>query len=43
MSALERARAVKLMAFDVDGVMTDGRLYFTATGEEMKAFHSRDG
>ena len=31
------------MAFDVDGVMTDGRLYFTASGEEMKAFHSRDG
>lgn len=43
MSALERARNVRLMAFDVDGVMTDGRLYFTATGEEMKAFHSRDG
>ncbi len=43
MSALERARIVKLMAFDVDGVMTDGHLYFTATGEEMKAFHSRDG
>jgi len=43
MSAIERAGKVRLMAFDVDGVMTDGRLYFTASGEEMKAFHSRDG
>lgn len=43
MSALERAAKVRLMAFDIDGVMTDGRLYFTASGEEMKAFHSRDG
>ena len=43
MSALEKAGKVRLMAFDVDGVMTDGRLYFTASGEEMKAFHSRDG
>jgi 3-deoxy-D-manno-octulosonate 8-phosphate phosphatase (KDO 8-P phosphatase) len=43
MSALHKAGKVRLMAFDVDGVMTDGRLYFTASGEEMKAFHSRDG
>jgi 3-deoxy-D-manno-octulosonate 8-phosphate phosphatase (KDO 8-P phosphatase) len=43
MSAIERARAVRLMAFDVDGVLTDGRLYFGATGEETKAFHTRDG
>lgn len=43
MSALDKAGKVRLMAFDVDGVMTDGRLYFTASGEEMKAFHSRDG
>lgn len=43
MSALEQAANVRLMAFDVDGVMTDGRLYFTASGDELKAFHSRDG
>ncbi len=43
MGASDRAKNVRLMAFDIDGVMTDGRLYFTASGEEMKAFHSRDG
>ncbi|MGB0129606.1 MAG: HAD hydrolase family protein [Rhodocyclaceae bacterium] len=43
MTAVERARAIRLMAFDIDGVMTDGRLYFTPAGEEIKAFHSRDG
>lgn len=43
MNAAERAKNVRLMAFDIDGVMTDGRLYFTAAGEEMKAYHSRDG
>ena len=43
MGASDRARNVRLMAFDIDGVMTDGRLYFTASGEEVKAFHSRDG
>jgi 3-deoxy-D-manno-octulosonate 8-phosphate phosphatase (KDO 8-P phosphatase) len=41
--ALARAREVRLMGFDVDGVLTDGRLYFTAEGDTMKAFHSRDG
>ena len=40
---VERARKVRLAVFDVDGVMTDGRLYLTDSGEEMKAFHSRDG
>lgn len=40
---LERARGLRLMAFDVDGVMTDGSLYFTPEGREMKAFNSRDG
>lgn len=43
MSALERAKLLQLMAFDVDGVLTDGRLYFTANGDEMKAFSSLDG
>lgn len=43
MGATEHARGIRLMAFDIDGVMTDGRLYFTPAGEEIKAFHSRDG
>ncbi|AGA91467.1 3-deoxy-D-manno-octulosonate 8-phosphate phosphatase, YrbI family [Thioflavicoccus mobilis 8321] len=40
---LTRARAIRLVIFDVDGVLTDGRLYFDANGQEYKAFHSRDG
>jgi len=42
-AALERTRALKLMAFDVDGVLTDGTLYLTDGGEEMKSFHTLDG
>ncbi len=42
-NAAERARCVKLMLFDVDGVLTDGRLYLSDSGEEMKAFNTRDG
>ncbi len=41
--AYERARAVKLVIFDVDGVLTDGRIYINDSGDEMKGFHSRDG
>lgn len=37
------ARQIKLMGFDVDGVLTDGTLYFTSQGDEMKAFNSLDG
>lgn len=37
------ASKVKLLLLDVDGVLTDGRLYFSNSGEEMKAFHSLDG
>lgn len=40
---LERAHNVRLMIFDVDGVMTDGSLYYTDSGEELKAFNSLDG
>ena len=40
---LEKARKVKLLLMDCDGVLTDGRLYFTEKGEEMKVFHVRDG
>jgi 3-deoxy-D-manno-octulosonate 8-phosphate phosphatase (KDO 8-P phosphatase) len=38
-----RAAAIRLLVLDVDGVLTDGRLYFTAHGEETKCFHVRDG
>jgi 3-deoxy-D-manno-octulosonate 8-phosphate phosphatase (KDO 8-P phosphatase) len=34
---------IQLLVLDVDGVLTDGRLYFTARGETLKAFHVRDG
>ncbi len=39
----ERARKIKLLIMDCDGVLTDGRLYFGASGEELKVFHARDG
>lgn len=35
--------AVRLVAFDVDGVLTDGRLYLDDQGHELHAFHVRDG
>lgn len=38
-----RARALKLMVFDVDGVLTDGSLYLSDSGEEIKAFNTLDG
>src|SRR5215210_6057294 len=38
-----RAKKIKLLLMDCDGVLTDGRLYFTERGEEMKVFHVRDG
>ncbi len=37
LTATERASRVKLMIFDVDGVLTDGGLLFTAEGDTMKA------
>ena len=40
---LDRASKIELVIFDVDGVLTDGRLYLSDTGQESKAFHSRDG
>lgn len=41
---LERkAKKVKLLILDVDGVMTDGRIIFDNNGNEIKAFHVRDG
>ena len=40
---LARARRIKLLLMDCDGVLTDGRLYFAQNGEELKVFHVRDG
>jgi len=38
-----RAAKVSLLALDVDGVLTDGRIYFTAQGDEIKSFSILDG
>ena len=39
----ERARRVRLVSCDVDGVLTDGRVYVDDEGRESKAFHALDG
>ena len=39
----ERVKKIKLLLMDCDGVLTDGRLYFSERGEELKVFHARDG
>jgi 3-deoxy-D-manno-octulosonate 8-phosphate phosphatase (KDO 8-P phosphatase) len=39
----QRARGIRLLTCDVDGVLTDGRLYYGDDGREMKAFSSLDG
>ena len=41
--ALARAKRVRLMVFDVDGVLTDGRLWYGPAGEALKAFSVLDG
>ena len=38
-----RLKLIRLVAFDVDGVMTDGGLYYSDSGEEFKRFNSLDG
>lgn len=40
---LEQLRAVRLLICDIDGVFSDGRIYLGNDGEELKAFHTRDG
>ena len=40
---MAKAKLIKLLICDIDGVMTDGRLFFGDNGLEYKAFHSRDG
>jgi len=43
MQAYAKARAVRLAIFDVDGVLTDGGLHYSDSGEETKIFDVRDG
>ncbi|MCB1757633.1 MAG: 3-deoxy-manno-octulosonate-8-phosphatase KdsC [Gammaproteobacteria bacterium] len=40
---IKRAEKIRLVIFDVDGVLTDGGLYRGDDGQETKRFHSRDG
>lgn len=39
----ENFASIRLISLDVDGVLTDGRLYFSSTGEELKSFNVKDG
>jgi 3-deoxy-D-manno-octulosonate 8-phosphate phosphatase (KDO 8-P phosphatase) len=39
----EKAKQLKLLILDVDGVLTDGKLFFDGQGNEYKCFHARDG
>jgi len=39
----ERASKIRMLVLDVDGVLTDGKLYFDHEGNELKAFNTRDG
>jgi 3-deoxy-D-manno-octulosonate 8-phosphate phosphatase (KDO 8-P phosphatase) len=40
---VEKAKKLKLLILDVDGVLTDGKLFFDDQGNEYKSFHARDG
>lgn len=42
-SVLEQAKKIQLFVCDVDGVFSDGRIYLGNQGEELKAFHTKDG
>ena len=42
-SLADRCKCIELLVLDVDGVLTDGRIVYTDAGEELKAFHVRDG
>ncbi len=39
----ERLPAIRCLLLDVDGVLTDGKITYTANGDEIKSFHVRDG
>jgi len=40
---VEKLKHIELAVFDVDGVLTDGKLYYSESGEQLKVFHVRDG
>ena len=40
---LEKARAIRCLICDIDGVLTDGRIFLSAQGEEFHVFHAQDG
>ena len=42
-SVLAKAANIRLIALDVDGIMSDGKIYFSASGDELKAFNILDG
>jgi len=42
-SVIDKVKKLKLLILDVDGVLTDGRLFFDHQGTEYKSFHARDG
>ncbi|MCO6511903.1 MAG: HAD hydrolase family protein [Aridibacter famidurans] len=42
-AVIHAASRIELLVLDCDGVLTDGRLYFSSEGEAMKAFHVHDG
>jgi 3-deoxy-D-manno-octulosonate 8-phosphate phosphatase (KDO 8-P phosphatase) len=42
-SLLQKCARIDMLVLDVDGVLTDGRIVYTDQGEEIKAFHVRDG
>jgi len=42
-SGLSNLHKIRLIAFDIDGVFTDGRFYLSDDGVETKAFHTQDG
>ena len=42
-TVFRKAEKVQLLAVDVDGVLTDGRLYFAEDGQEFKTFDTQDG
>lgn len=43
MDLFSRAQKIKLVAFDVDGVLTDGGISYTDSGSEIKTFNAKDG
>lgn len=43
LDVLEKAKQIKLVIFDVDGVLTDGSIYIGDDGQQYKAFNTRDG